>query len=364
MNKKAIVENIMEFLRNINRRKITKRHNKHRFEMLRQCGIKHRELTKEQKQEVDKTFARFGVKYSYETHELVYSVSDRFDPLIIPEDFFRVCIDPVLNDYDHKYFLSDKNYFDVFMPSLRLPKTIVKNIRGDFYDSDFKLITKEQAKCLLKSYDWVVVKPSNDSGFGRGVELVSTNVDLIETHKKDFIVQEVLKQHPTFSKLNESSVNIVRIVTLFINGVVRPITAAMRVGGVGDFTDNVEHKDGYGMIVIGIDDAGRLKKYGFHSNGVKVTKTPGGVSFENYEVVHFAEMIEIAKREHSKYPYVRFIGWDFTVDFDGNVVVMEYNTKAPGILYYQYTNGPLFGDSTEELLNYVFTKKRKELKKR
>jgi len=74
-------------------------------------------------------------------------------------------------------------------------------------------------------------------------------------------------------------------------------------------------------------------------------------------------MINIAVKEHSRYPYIRFIAWDFTVDINGNVVVMEYNTKAPGVLYYQYVNGPLFNDSTEEMLKYL-DEKCKRTKKR
>jgi hypothetical protein len=127
----------------------------------------------------------------------------------------------------------------------------------------------------------------------------------------------------------------------------------MRVGGVGDFTDNVEHKDGTGMIVIGINN-GKLKKYGYHSNGTSVSSTPAGIQFEGFQVLNYDKMVKIATESHKMYPMVRFIGWDFTLNEAGDVVVMEYNTKAPGVLYYQYTNGPLFGDSTKELLEYVY----------
>lgn len=355
MNKKAIVEKSVEYLRNINRRRITKAANARRKNMLKQCGIPIKKLSKVQKEQVDKTYKRFGIPYSYDTHELVYSVTGEFNPQIVPEDLYRVCFDPKLCEYDIKYFLSDKNYFDLFMPSIRFPKTIIKNIRGSFYNDSFKLISENEAKEIINHYHKVVVKPSNDSGFGRGVELVfPRESDLLRDRHGDYIVQEVLNQHESFAKLNESSVNIVRIVTLFINDEVHVVTAAMRIGGVGDFTDNVEHADGTGMIVVGISD-GKLKKYGFHSNGSKVTSTPGGAVFENYSVLNYEKMKEIAIEEHSRFPQVRFIGWDFTLDEDGNVVVMEYNTKSPGVLYYQYTNGPLFGEWTEELLDWIAT---------
>ncbi len=242
------------------------------------------------------------------------------------------------------------------MPGIDFPKTIVKNIRGYFYDESFQLISEQEAQIKVMEHDYVVVKPSNDSGFGRGVELVAkNNIGLIFDRKSDYIVQEVLKQHKSFSVLNESSVNIVRIVTLSINEKVRVVTAAMRVGGVGDFTDNVEHQDGTGMIVVGIDN-GKLKKWGYHSNGSKVSQTPGGVVFEDFEIVNYDKMVQVAVNGHKRFPQVRFIGWDFTLDSNGNVIAMEYNTKSPGVLYYQYVNGPLFGFSTKELLSYVLKK--------
>lgn len=353
MNKKRLVANTVENLRNINRRRITKRHNDHRIQMLKHCGIEFKTLTDKQKKEIDLIYKKFGKKYSYTTHQLVYSVTGVFNPYIIPEDFYRVCIDPILCEYDAKYFLSDKNYFNLFMPNVVFPETIIKNIRGSFYDSRFQLISEQDARQIIKQYDSVVVKPSNESGFGRGVELVEfENFESVFDRKRDYIVQKLLKQHPSFSMLNESSVNIVRIVTLFLNDRVRVVTAAMRVGGVGDFTDNVEHQDGTGMIVVGIDN-GKLKKWGYHSNGSKVLQTPGGQVFEGFKILNYDKMVQIAINGHERFPQVRFIGWDFTLDSNGNVIAMEYNTKSPGVLYYQYVNGPLFGSSTNELLDYV-----------
>ena len=52
-------------------------------------------------------------------------------------------------------------------------------------------------------------------------------------------------------------------------------------------------------------------------------------------------------------PYFRMIGWDMVVDEEGIVTVMEYNLKWPGILYYQWCNGPLFGSDEAHVINMV-----------
>jgi len=354
INKKKIVSDTVEALRNINREMIVKKTNNKRIEFLKRSGIKYLPLTFAEKKKVDSIYKPFNRRYSYTTHELVKSVTGNFDARVVPENFYRTVIDPCLCEYDIKYFLSDKNYFEVFMPDVIFPSTIIKNVRGVYYDNGFNMISEKAAMKIISNHSQVVIKPSNDSGFGRGIELVNKpDKNTFLNRGEDFVVQKLLKQHDVLAILNASSVNVIRIVTVFVNGKVRPVTSALRIGGVGDFSDNVEHPDGGGMIVVGMTSGGKLKRKGFHSNGTSVEKTPGGVLLENYCIPKYDEMIRIAVKNHERFPQVRFIGWDFTVDDKENVIVMEYNTKSPGILYYQYVNGPLFGDSTEEVFDYV-----------
>ena len=187
--------------------------------------------------------------------------------------------------------------------------------------------------------------------------MVKVNKNIFDQITNDYIVQELLYQHRSLSILNESSVNIIRIVTVFINDTIKMVTAALRIGGEGDFTDNVEHEDGSGMTVVGIKHDGSLLPVGYHSNGQKVYMTYKGILFKDYKIPKFHEMISLAIREHTKYPRTRFIAWDFTLDENEEIIVMEYNTKSPGVLYYQYVNGPLFGEYIEEILNFVAARK-------
>lgn len=361
MNKKKIVDRMIDWFYIINRRKLVKNSNKHYFKMLKDNNIPIKKLTKEQKKKVDDIYKKYGFKYSYKTHELVYSVTGEFSPGIVPEDMFRTEIEIYLNPADLKYVMTDKNYFDVFMSNVKFPNTIVRNIDGMMYDADYNMITTDDAKNLLNRYDEVVFKPSVENGFGRGVTLVRCSDENPLDYKKDnYIVQERLIQHPKLAELNESSVNVCRIATMFIDGEVFVITAAIRIGAVGAFTDNSISKDGKGMIIVGIDENGKLRDTGYHSCGLKVKHTPGGINFDGVEVPKFSEMIEIAKKAHSCYPRLKFIAWDFSVDENNNVVCLEYNAKGPGVLYYQYVNGPLFGDYADKI--FAHAKKLKEKK--
>ena len=136
-------------------------------------------------------------------------------------------------------------------------------------------------------------------------------------------------------------------------------TSSLRVGAEGAFTDNSITADGKGMIVIGIDSDGRLKEKGYYSCGMSTVHTTLGVKFKGIEVPQYFKMLEIAKKSHSLYPRLRFMAWDFTVDESNNVICMEYNVRGPGVLYYQYANGPLFGKHAQKILEYAKSEKKK-----
>ncbi len=360
MDIKKVVDYALDKIHIISRKIGVQKNNKHYFKMLYDNGIEIRRLSKEQKKEVDAIYKKYGFKYSYKTHELVYSVTGEFNPEIVPEDLFRTEIEIYLNDYDSKYVLTDKSYFNIFMPKLKFPHTIVRNIEGYFYDHDYNLITSEKAKELTASYDKVVFKPSVESGFGRSVELVYTKEkDPLKISKKNFVIQEVIKQHHQLAVLNESSVNVCRMKTIFIDGEVHIISVALRVGGVGEFTDNGISADGKGMVVVGVDKNGKLRKKGYYSCGLSTECNPAGIKFEGFEVPGYDKMVEMAKKGHQLYPRVKFAAWDFSVDEQGEIICMEYNLRGPGILYYQYVNGSLLGKYTDKVCEFAKKEKKR-----
>ncbi len=354
MNKKKLINDVLMSLRSYNKRKIVKGSNKQHYLDLKNHGIEIRKLTSAQKAEIDSIYRKYGYKYSYDTHILTYSITGEFDAKILPEDMYRASLELKLNNIEQKFVMSDKNYFEMYMPEVKFPDVIVRNINGVFYDDARNIISKEEADNLISGYEKVVVKPSVENGSGRGVELVDvSNTNVTEKFGKNYVVQKLLRQHPFLSSLNQSSVNVIRIVTLFLNGKVVPLTAALRYGGEGSFTDNKVGKDGKGMTVIGVTKDGTLREKGYFSCGVSVSETPSGRSFGGLKIPKFEEMVELAVKQHSRFPNIRIVGWDFTLNENEDIVVIEYNIKAPGVLYYQWVNGPLFGEKTSEILDEI-----------
>jgi len=354
MNKKKLVNDVLMAMRSYNKRNIVKDSNKQHFLDLKNHGIEVRKLSSAQKAEIDSIYRKYGYKYSYDTHILTYSITGEIDAKILPEDMYRSSLELKLNNIDQKFVMSDKNYFELYMPEVKFPDVIVRNINGVFYDAERNIITKDDADKLISCYEKVVVKPSVENGSGRGVALVDvSNTSVTEKFGKNYVVQKLLRQHSFLSSLNQSSVNVIRVVTLFLDGKVVPLTAALRYGGEGSFTDNQVSKDGKGMTIIGITEDGTLREKGYFSCGESVTETPSGLSFGGLKIPKFEEMVALAVKQHSRFPNIRIIGWDFTLNEEEDVVVIEYNIKAPGVLYYQWVNGPLFGDKTTEILDKI-----------
>lgn len=52
----------------------------------------------------------------------------------------------------------------------------------------------------------------------------------------------------------------------------------------------------------------------------------------------------------------RLTSWDLSVDVEGNPVLIEVNLAYGGLFFHQITNGPVFGDLTEDIINEVIKK--------
>lgn len=326
---------------------------KHYVEMLKEHGIPVKKLSGEQKSQVKEVWGDLIKSDCYKTHELVLSVTGEFDPYICSEMLFRTKIELELNDFQLKWGWSDKNYFDMFLPDVPMPKTVLRNVNGVFLDSEYRPIDEKARKELLYKYEKLIVKPSIENGFGKSVKLYSHGeYDQIEKDfRKDFLVQQVLSQHSSVSALNPSSVNVVRVISLALNGKVSPVSYALRCGAAGSITDNQITADGRGMFIIGVMPDGTLKDKAVYSCGEMITKAPNGAEFSGVKLPNFKEALEMTTRIHEKLPHFGFMGFDVCFDADGTPTIMEYNIKGPGVLYYQYVNGPLFGERTQEVID-------------
>ena len=72
----------------------------------------------------------------------------------------------------------------------------------------------------------------------------------------------------------------------------------------------------------------------------------------------FDRMLETVKRAAQYTGNFRLVGWDMSVDEDGNIVLIEANMRKGGIGPIQCLHGPFFGEMTERVLDEVFGRKK------
>ena len=320
----------------------------------KQVCKKHSEWNKLTAQE--KARLRTKETYAYVIYKNLYKdwdnsriecfVSDAYYQTVLLPKLNKLNYDTLGIKYTDSYF-TDKNYEDFFASGAKFPKTIIKNINGEFYNADFECITEAEARKLLGGYEKAVFKKSIFAGHGKGVQLVEKDGfdKAIENIGHDFIVQEVIEQNELTARFNESSVNIFRITSLFWKGEIYILGIILRVGAPGAFCDHLG-SGGVNPRIVAVSEDGTLDSYCMDpDDGVVYPDMFGHELGTNIPFV--PEMIEIVKREHKKYAHHRIIGWDFAIDKNGGIYCIEYNGDVPGIVQTQMVLGPVFARETE-----------------
>lgn len=333
---------------------IEKRHEGKIKKSMQLCPMK--PLTKGQEADIKAYFIKhFGREVPTYWHQYLYSRNGLYSEKYIPASIYFSSIIFRLNDYRFGPAYADKGFYDTLFPDVNRPHTFVKNINGFFYD-ERNAISKEEAISKCQNLNGAVIKPTLFGHWGEGVKLFHTDnghipeldlsvVDLFSNYKKNFIIQSKLEQHPDLAKLNPSSVNTIRVMSYRKENEVIILYAVIRIGRLGKSVDN----ETAGGIKADIDlQTGQIKGLAFGSPTEKdMSQTDSGVVLDKYLIPSFPQVLEFVKDLHQRLPFFKLVGWDISVDTNGNPVMIEWNRSAE---LSQVAHGPAFGEYTEEIL--------------
>lgn len=301
---------------------------------------------------------KYGYKPAKYWYQIFCDADQKADPRYIPDDLYYGEMLPYFSNSQFRRFGEDKCYHDVWFPDVKRPKTICKNIAGVYYSSDMIPITFEKAVSLAISFkDESLIKPSIDSGEGRFIHFFTSETATQETVGNvfrsmgaNFIMQAAVKQHETLSMMNLSSLNTIRIVSFFFEGEIHILSCILRIGAPNAKVDNV----GAGGYACPIQMDGRLNEKAVNRKAEWVRENSTGIKFADVCVPEFDKVIETVKLAHTRLAHFKLIGWDMSVDTQGEPVLIEYNT-CPGAN--QISCGPTFGNLTERVLDEFFNKR-------
>jgi hypothetical protein len=197
----------------------------------------------------------------------------------------------------------------------------------------------------------LIIKPLRGHG-GQGIVLAKRiNGNIIiqsetgHTPLQDFdlsetaIVQEVIRQDKRMSTFSSSSVNTIRVLTMYTKNESVIILAASMKCGVGE--SHVSNLSS-GGITVGIDtENGRLRKYGYNKKGTRYSVHPtSNVMFEGFVIPQWQKISELAVKIQKGFPWYRILGVDIALGENGEPILIEVNDRA-GLLGEEQSNGPL-----------------------
>lgn len=220
-----------------------------------------------------------------------------------------------------------------------------------------------------------ILKPSKGSSSGRGImlfrydesrkEYVSTTNQVLdgpflETYRDDWVLQEVVEQHPYIAQFCHSSLNTMRIFTYrsVVDEQIIITAAALRIGHEGSIVDNM-HAGG-GMVGIDVK-TGELGKYVFDQYGNKTTSL-NTINFleSTFIIPEWEKILDFSKDVASINTDCRLIALDIALDINNNPRFIEWNVGGMGYSFWisMMTGVTPFGDKTDEVVEYCIKHKK------
>lgn len=312
-----------------------------------------------------KYWSQLKKKINTKWFEVYYFITQNPDPRFAPENIYFGIVEDRLNNRELVLAYADKNFYEMYyqIPNL-FPHTILRNIDGFLYDNAYNLLEYNDRTLdkYLSGHLKIIVKPSVDSGGGRKIRLFSKNNNgfydengkrldlhlLCEQFEKNYIIQEYLVQSKYLSRFNDSSVNTIRIFTYrsVKTDEVHALHAVLRIGKKGNYLDD----QNVGGVACRINNDSTLNNFATNYFGEKFDEFNGIIFSGLDRVPQVNDMKQIAVQLAAKNIHSRVIGFDFTVDHQNNIKLVEINHLWTGINFFQMNGVPVLGEFTDEVI--------------
>lgn len=200
---------------------------------------------------------------------------------------------------------------------------------------DLRVTSIEEFKKFLKGKKNVFAKLVDGFG-GDGVKKIKVEEikdleklykDLIK--KRQYLVEDEIRQHKVMNDINKFAVNNIRVVTLLKDNEVHVIERVLRIND--GLTDTISSHDIQGRLD---EDGNLISRMVDDDLNVFPTHPVTDFKFEGIKVPYVKEAVELAVKAAKIIPNIRYIGWDIAINPDG-VEIIEVN-PYPCYTNYQY----------------------------
>lgn len=315
-------------------------------------------LTQEQKADVKAYYKPFCTTTTL-FHSFYTEKTGEFCVNYIPDDVHSCKIDPYFNNWEEAEYVDNKCMYSNLFRNVTHAKNILWRSNGLWFNGNSAPLSRAEVNAVLSEHSAVFLKVATSSHGGKGVFYITGENKEEDFWKRsssisnDLVVQEPIVQNKQLSRINSSSVNTIRALSVLHESGVKIYSCILRMGINGAKVDNASS----GGITCGIDSNGKLKKYAYTSSGTRFEEHPNSkISFEGFEIPSFEKLQELIPQLHCQIPHFRMVSWDIAIQEDGEPVLVEANLCNGELDFHQLNNGPLFGDDTQKILCEVFGK--------
>lgn len=232
--------------------------------------------------------------------------------------------------------LNEREYWHLFNNKNEFNEMFREYLKRDFiYPVNEK---KEETIEWLKKHEVFFAKP-NDGQCGKNIEKIKTSdwkndLEKLYNHlveNKLYLLEEPVIQCEEMNKLNKSSVNTTRMVSVMNDkGEVTILATFVRIGN-GKCVDNFNS----GGMTAKVDvETGIILEEAVNKNGELFENHPlTGTKIKGFQIPYWNEAKEMVKEAAKKSKHVRYVGWDVAMSINGPVLI-EGN-QFPGHDIYQ-----------------------------
>lgn len=257
--------------------------------------------------------------------------------------FSNLRVQKKLNDKEYIHYLSDKNEFN---------EKFAAFINRDWVDfnDDF-----EKVKDFIKKHDCIIIKPKRGHS-GLRIFLMDIlpgitddEIKKIITGNDDCVAEEVLANHEDIATLNSSSLNTLRIITIFSCDNVELLFAGIRIGAQGAVIDNISSGGSSAAIDL---DSGKIRSsfQGKKTNQTKETIIKDEIGFQ---IPCWQEVKQFVRKAALEIPQVRYIAWDVAITTKG-LALIEGNHSSGNTInqdYFDYNE-----DGLKKKLDFIISR--------
>ena len=295
-------------------------------------------LTKGQLKDIENFWKPYSFVYKNnpETQRIYTSISGRFDPSYVSLGLHYYILKNML-DTTKASFICDKNSYGMLFPEVKQPAVVFRRLAGGYFDSSMAPISASKAKgafiCALyeKGYD-LIVKPSRGHS-GKGIKIIAKSLHKCMSENifekcccsGDVICQVVIKNHDTWKySVDCTALNVARINTINFGGHPEITSSLFNI----QIDEGKIVSEALGAFSVPILYEGTLDSMMYSLGKVTLCKRIPSGSRGLQKLYKFEEAKNIILKCAAKIPELKSVGWDVTVDENGDINLIDINTPS------------------------------------